>query len=198
MPKSVTRLHVGLGMSMAGVLLLLFTTGMLPTGTLLWPTVTIVVGCYLLWRAFWADGREANVFAGTFLLLTGVFLLLRTSALAQVTLQRLWPVFMSIGGLALLAYGISKGRDYRLVLGVPAAAIILLSVVFLLFSLEVVTISFTEFVLRWWPGLVVFWGITTVWSYFERRRTMGDIDEHVESPLLMPPDHIEDVDNLDQ
>lgn len=170
MPSRLNRFQVGIVLTVSGLLLLFFTTGVIQAAHYVWPAVAVIVGLFALRRAFWGDGREVNVFVGTFLLLTGVFLLLRVAALPHATFIRVWPIFMSFGGLALLSYAFWKGREYRLIIGVPAAAIVMLSVIFLLFSLDVIKMSFSLFVLQWWPLMLIFWGGVTVWSYLERRR----------------------------
>ena len=149
------RVQLGIALIVGGAALLLVTTGTVSIGALLLPMVVIVVGVVLLARAFMPDGREGNVFAGTFLVLLGGFLLLRESALAAVEIGMIWPIFMTIGGLALVAYGLKKGPESRMNLVVPGIAIILLSVLFLLFSLDIITVSLATVVVRWWPVLFV-------------------------------------------
>jgi hypothetical protein len=117
--------------------------------------VLIISGLLLLLRAFSSDGHEGNVFSGTFLALTGGFLLLWESALPAVELSLIWPIFMTIGGAALTSYGLKKGRDARLNLTVPGAVIIVLSLVFLAFSMDLIQASLAEVAVRWWPGLLV-------------------------------------------
>lgn len=158
------RALLSFGLILVGGALLLLTTGALSVGALVIPLSAIIAGVVLLWRAFMPDGREGNVFAGTFLALSGGFWVLRESALPGVSLSSIWPVFMTIGGTALVAYGIKKGRDYRLALLVPGTAIILLSGVFLMFSLEIVEAELSDVAVRWWPALLVLLGVFMMWS----------------------------------
>jgi hypothetical protein len=90
--------------------------------------------------------------------LSGIFILLQTTELVDVEFQRIWPVFMTIAGLSLLAYSFTRRRNHRAVTMVPASAMIVLSLLFLLFSLDIVETSFIVFVSRWWPSLLVFLG----------------------------------------
>lgn len=149
------RLPLSTGLIASGAVLLLVTTQQVSVGALILPLVVIVVGLVLLFRAFSPEGHEGNVFSGTFLALTGGFLLLWESALPAVELSMIWPVFMTIGGAALASYGFKKGRDARLNLTIPGAVIILLSLVFLAFSLDLIQASLATVAVRWWPILLV-------------------------------------------
>lgn len=141
-----------------GGVLLLWTNRLLPSFGALWPLLLLAGGIWQLDHALVSDGREATVLTGMIFTLSGIFILLRTTELLDVAFERIWPVFMAIAGFSLLAYGFKKGRGYRAAVMVPAVAILFLSGVFLLFSLDVVETSFISFVGRWWPALLVFLG----------------------------------------
>jgi hypothetical protein len=169
MSRGSGRLFFGLSLLFLGIVLLLQTNGILSTGQMVFPVAMTLGGVYLLYRAFFVGTTESAVFVGTFATLTGVFFVLYKSAFSAVELQRIWPVFMLFGAIALLAYGFMKGQEYRLALGVPAVVIAFLSIVFLLFSLEIVKTSFIQFVISWWPVLLVFVGVAMIWSHFQKK-----------------------------
>jgi hypothetical protein len=149
------RVLVSAGLILAGASLLLVTTGVVTVGALILPLVPIVVGVFLFARAFLPDGHEGNVFTGTFLGLTGGFWLLWEAALPAANLRMIWPVFMTIGGTALVAYGIKRGSESRVSLVTPGVAIIVLSSIFLLFSLNVIEASLAAIAVQWWPLILV-------------------------------------------
>ncbi|MDA3950114.1 MAG: hypothetical protein PF508_12965 [Spirochaeta sp.] len=138
-----------------GAALLLITTGVLTIGALILPFLLFGGGVLLFWRAFLPDGRDSNAFTGTLLSLTGGFWLLWESALPLVPATSVWPVFMTIVGVALVVYGIRKGGAYRFTLVTPGVAIVLLSGVFLLFSLKIVETSLVRMATVWWPLILV-------------------------------------------
>jgi hypothetical protein len=146
---------VSAGLILAGVSLLLVTAGVVTVGVLILPLVPIIVGIILFARAFLPDGHEGNVFTGTFLGLTGGFWLLWEAALPGADLRSIWPVFMTIGGMALVAYGIKRGSEPRISLVTPGIAIIALSSIFLLFSLDVIEASLAVIAVQWWPLILV-------------------------------------------
>mgnify|MGYP006275159409 FL=1 len=156
------RVLVSLSLIVGGGALLFLTTGTITVGGLLIPLVLIVAGGILLWRAFLPEGGEGNVFAGTFLLLSGGFWLLWEAALPAVELRAIWPVFMTTGGMALIAYGFKRGSELRMPLIVPGVVIVALSVLFLLFSLDVIDASLAEVAVSWWPILLVVLGFAMI------------------------------------
>jgi len=98
-----------------------------------------------------------------------VFFLLRNTVLPNVQLEKIWPVFMIIGGLSILPFAHKKSQSAKLAIIVPTVAIIGLAVIFLPFSLGVIEADFTHFVLRWWPAILLLVGALLVISYTIRR-----------------------------
>ena len=141
-----------------GAVLLLWTNGLLPSFGALWPLLLLIAGIWQLDYSLVSDGREATVLTGMVFTLSGIFVLLRTTGLLEVEFQRIWPVFMTIAGVSLLAYSFTRQRGHQAVLMVPSVAIVILSLLFLLFSLDILRVSFIDFVSRWWPMLLVLLG----------------------------------------
>lgn len=149
------RILVGFALLLMGGALLLLTTGVLTIGSLIFPLILLLVGVLWFWRAFLPDGRDSNIFGGTLLSLTGGFWLLWESALPGVAAVSVWPVFMTIVGIALITYGLKKGEEYRLTLVTPGGALVVLSGVFLLFSFNVIQASLVQVAAMWWPVLLI-------------------------------------------
>jgi hypothetical protein len=149
------RVLVGLSLVVAGGGLLLVTTRVVTVGAIIAPLLFVVIGVILFWRAFLPGGRDGNAFSGTLMALTGGFWILWESVLPGVRAGMVWPVFMTIVGIALIVYGVRKGEEYRFTLVVPGAAIVAMSGVFLLFSLDVIKASLTEVAVVWWPLILV-------------------------------------------
>lgn len=146
-------------LTVGGGVLLLWTNALLPSFGALWPLLLFAAGVWQLDHALAGEGREATVLTGTVFTLVGLLVFLRTTGILELQFQRVWPLFMSVAGISLIAYGFTRPRGYRAVLMVPATAIVMLSVIFLLFSLGIVRTSFLGFVGRWWPTLLVALGV---------------------------------------
>ncbi|MFP4329557.1 MAG: LiaF transmembrane domain-containing protein [Alkalispirochaetaceae bacterium] len=146
-------------LSVGGGVLLFWTNGLLPSFAALWPLLLFAAGVWQLDHALAADGREATVLTGTVFTLTGLLVFLRTTGIVELEFRRVWPLFMTVAAVSLIAYGFTRPRGARAVLMVPATAMVLLSLIFLLFSLRLVETPFLSFVGRWWPTLLVALGV---------------------------------------
>ena len=156
---------------LAGGALLLRTTGFLTANLSLWPLVLVFIGLFLLHRVYFKNGADAHIFSGIFLILVGAFLLVLNAGVLESDMQQFWPFFMLFAGVSLFFFAIKKTGAARLGMIIPAIAIILLSLFFLLFSLHIVSISLRQFVVIWWPGILVFAGAMLIIldSLMERR-----------------------------
>lgn len=145
-----------------GASLLLRTTGYVEGTFALWPLALVLFGMYLLYRVYFRNGYESNVFSGLFLILAGAFLLLSNTGLFDAEFRHIWPLFMLFAGISLFFYGLKKEGTAKMRMLIPSASIIILSLVFMLFSLRIVSMSFRRFVIMWWPALLVFAGAVLV------------------------------------
>jgi hypothetical protein len=128
--------------------------------------VLIIAGGWFLHEGFLRGRRDAYVFIGMFALLLGVFLLLATTVLSPVAMSSIWPVFMTITGLSLFAYGARRPWGSRMSFTVPGVAIAAISVVFLLFSLDIIDQSFSHLVAVYWPALLILAGAVLLLVHF--------------------------------
>ncbi len=179
---------IGIALFIVGGTLLLVTTGIMTVGAIILPVLFLVVGVALFWRAFLPARGDGNVFTGTFLVLTGGFSLLWESALPGVDIVTVWPVFMTITGVALAAYGIRKGNDYRFTLVTPGVALVILSIVFLLFSTNVIEVSLSRVASIWWPSVIILTGVFVLLYGNDRKDTDdGDDGDPELNEDLLPP-----------
>ncbi len=159
----------GITFVLIGSVLLLRTAGVMPDTWALWTVIPLIVGLMLLYLAFAKDGPEGYVFVGMILTLVGLVFLLLNTVMSSVELARIWPLFMTIAGASLAVYARSKVEPARLTLQIPAAAMVLLSAVFLMFSLNVIQHDFRRVVGAWWPVTLVAFGAFLLWLYYARR-----------------------------
>lgn len=155
----------GVVLTVLGVLLLFWTQNFINGLVRWWPLVITVYGAWLLYQAFFRASRPSVLLMGLLLFLSGTFILLLNTVLAPTLgLKELWPVFMGIVGVSLIPYGTRYRRTVRVSLVVPGVILILLMALFLLFSLSIVKESFAEFVIGWWPLVLVFMGLGLIAS----------------------------------
>jgi hypothetical protein len=164
-PVRKATLITGIVLTVLGALLLLWMKGFVDNLVRWWPAAFVAFGAYFLYRAWFCKGRPASLFVGLLMFLTGAFILaVNNLAAPALGLTELWPVFMGIVGVSLIPYGSRYRRTIRVGLVIPGIILIVLMAVFLLFSLSIVKESFADFVISWWPLVLVFMGITLVAS----------------------------------
>jgi hypothetical protein len=152
-----------------GAILLLWNLRLIPGLESLWPVLLVIAGIGFLYEGALRRRRDAYVFIGMFALLLGVFFLLAETVLSPVALSSIWPVFMTITGVSLFAYGARRPWGSRMSFTVPGVAIVVISLVFLIFSLDIVDRSFARLVAIYWPGLLIVAGLVLLSVHFLRR-----------------------------
>ena len=152
-----------------GIALLLWNLGLVPEFESLWPVLLILLGIWFLYEGYLRHRRDAYVFIGMFILLLGLFLLAAAAFLTPVAISSIWPVFMTITGLSLFAYGVRRRGGSRMSFTVPGVAMAGISVIFLLFSLEIIDRSFTRLVAVYWPILLILAGVALLSVHLARR-----------------------------
>jgi hypothetical protein len=73
-----------------------------------------------------------------------------------------WPLFSVFTGLALIPAGLRHYGEFRVKYMVPAGAFIILGAGLLVFSLDIVSFSLAQFVVAWWPLLIVLAGLILI------------------------------------
>ena len=164
------RLVFGAVFSLLGVLLLLRTTGNIPTYSALWPAFLVVLGLLLLYFSLVRGASERYILLGMVCALVGLYVLLSKTILSEKDLRKFWPIFMTIVGVSFIPYGYKKRGNARIALLVPAWAIIALSLVFLFFSLGLSDTPFRAVIATWWPVVFIIIGVVLVLSFFKRKK----------------------------
>jgi hypothetical protein len=164
---------LGVSFVLVGTVLLIWTAGFLDRVAALWPLLPLLAGLVVSYYGIFRHGPDYYIFAGTSLVLGGVLLLLTTTVL-PTTLARIWPLFMTIIGVAMLAYGLRKRTITRLTFTIPGGAMIFLSGLFLPFSLELVQMDFADFVAVWWPAIFVLAGGSLLFAHLFRAKRQRD------------------------
>ena len=153
-----------------GMGMLLVTTGLLPRYGDLWPIPLCLLGLLFLYLVAAQDASIGYVVPGVLFSLSGALLILHAVFFPFVSMDRFWPLFMSIAGLSLLVYGRRVEPSRRVAVIVPAVSIIILSLVFFPFSLDLIRQDFTSFVAVWWPVLFLLLSTGLFGAYLRKKR----------------------------
>jgi hypothetical protein len=149
---------------LAGLALLLRTTGAVHGMRPLWPILLLALGGLFLCLSFVRPrGSSASFATGLFFILVGAVMLLASLAMWHV--KEFWPLFMLAAGFALLASGLRHFRGLKAFFFVPASGFIVLGAFFGLFSFSIVKIGLGEFVHTWWPTILIAAGVVLFVAY---------------------------------
>ncbi len=170
-------LVIGVLLLLVGGLLLLWTFGYLRNLTALWPVIFVLLGLLILYAVLMRGAAEVYAFPGMLMGLGGLYFLVGNSFMSWHSLIRIWPVFMAITGVSIVPYALLKKGNARAVLLVPSIAIVILALIFLPFSLRVVSVRFVRFASEWWPLLIVILGMIFLAAHFVRVRRPGEGEE---------------------
>ncbi len=133
----------------AGIWLLPVTTGAATRPGRLWPLLLVGAGAIWLYLALSRRFTSGAVLGGTMLGLSGLLLVL--SEFLGWRTGQIWPLFMIVLGLSLLAKGFSRSRSLTASYLVPALCFMGLGVFFAAFSFDATPLSFMQFMRAYWP-----------------------------------------------
>jgi len=156
---------------LVGIALLLVTTGAFKGAFRVWPLLVMAVGGGLIYVALIRRPSPAFLFGGISFVLEGSFFLV--ALLARLSMRRAWPFAMVTGGVAGIVAGMVAWRRPRPHYLVPSISFILLGALFALFSFDVAAGSFREFIVTWWPSLLILGGILLFVAFGLKRGRAG-------------------------
>ncbi|MDR2150238.1 MAG: DUF5668 domain-containing protein [Spirochaetaceae bacterium] len=106
--------------------------------------------------------RSLYLFLAAFFIQIGLFLLLSALHLFPVPFSKAWPFLSIFSGLALFPTGWHRYGVLKTNYIVSSVAFMILGSVLLLFSFDMVSFSFAQFVLNWWPLIIILAGLVLV------------------------------------
>lgn len=104
-------------------------------------------------------------FTGLYSCLTGALFMFISSGFVQSGVERFWPLAVFLAGVCVLITGIAKDRSIKLPCLVPSVIIIFLSLFFLLFSLDIIKMSFTRWISVFLPALFFVSGLGLIFVF---------------------------------
>lgn len=160
----------GLVFMVAGVFLLiwLYIDG-IPFPTL--PFIYISLGVICLFLTFAFTKSSILLLLGTLGIFWGVVSLLSVTQIISYSQLELWPFSVIASGISLFVSGIYKFRKVKSSYLFPSLTLVCIGIVFLLFSMHVVKMSFAEFIARIFPILFIVFGGSLIGIFiFQKNR----------------------------
>jgi hypothetical protein len=163
-----------------GLIVVVITLMML--GDLRLPRFVLSCIAFLCGSVMWYAGillknRARFFFAATFLVLTGIMMLILDAGFISVSLPVVWPLFMIFVGIAFLVSGVIRYRKLHAMYLTPALAFLGLGILFLLFSTHLIQLSLIRVVL--WAFPIVFLPLAVTLIIWFARKGSGNRESDV-------------------
>jgi hypothetical protein len=167
-PKSTRKITariifiIGLLLMLLGSAFLLGTIAGTSQLSVLGAFFFVIIGAVCAVFAIKLNKRSLYLFFAAFFMLIGFFLFLSALTIIPVSFSQGWPLLSVFAGLALFPAGWHRYGAVRSRYVVPSLAFVILGCVLLIFSFNMVPFSFKQFILNWWPLIVVLAGLVLV------------------------------------
>ncbi len=139
--------------------------------------LVLIIGAVFAIIAVKLNKRAVYFFIAAFFLQTGFFLFLSTLHIFSFSLSKSWPLFSVFAGISLFIAGWHRYRRFRPWYAVPSLALVILGCILLMFSFDIVPFSFFQFVVHWWPLLLVLAGLILVLASLSSKIRPEDADK---------------------
>jgi len=149
------------------------------------PFIALCIGAIFCFCAFAFNQSGAFMFVGLSTVVYGVLALLTEQSVIHLTLMELWPIMVIGCGVSLLLSGLYSKRQIKSVYFFPSIMLICLGAIFLLFSLNIIDMSFVEFVGKWWPVLLIIGGLGLVALFLVQQSKYKKIFPYMEDDSLV-------------
>jgi hypothetical protein len=153
---------VGTLFMVGGVLVLLAAIQGISRLSVIVPVLFLTIGAVFAICAIKLRKRSLYLFFASYFLLTGFFLVLLALHILPIPFSKSWPLLSVFAGISLIPAGWHRYIRIRAVYLLPGIAFTGLGSVLLFFSMDIAPWSFRQFMLDWWPLLVVLAGFILV------------------------------------
>jgi hypothetical protein len=134
----------------------------------------VILGIICAAMAILLSKRGLYLFLAAFFLQVGFFLFLLALRIFPLRLSESWPLLSVFAGLSLFPAGWRRFGVLRTGYVVPSIAFVILGLALLVFSFDLVAFSFRQFMLDWWPLLIVLAGLVLVLVSLGSKSGAGD------------------------
>jgi hypothetical protein len=136
------------------------------TATTVCDFAIVFFGLVFLYFAFINKISMLKFFLGLFFSFTGIFLLIVHAHFLSASIKKLWPLIVLFAGFSLIFSAILSKKRITVSLLIPSLFLIFLSVLFLIFSLDIVTKSLISVAINFLPWLLILSGFVLFGSFF--------------------------------
>lgn len=155
-------LALGVICILAGILFFVRVSAKLDAHIETWTVCLTVIGAVVFYLSLIKFNYALVFFSGLFFVLSGFFFMIVNSGVVQTGVSGLWPFVIVLAGISLMLTGIAKDRRIRVSYFFPSLMLIFLGLFFLLFSLDIIEMSFRKWISIFWPLFPFFLGLSLI------------------------------------
>lgn len=181
-------LAAGMFLIFAGVLMAFAFVGTRPDfAAWIIPVAIFLAGLVDLYMYIAFKRTPFKLFFGLCLSLYGIFSLVLVFSLFSAKIAQLWPLYMLLTSVSLFVAGRTTGKRFTLNYDLPALTLFILGLFFLLFSFDVIKISFGQLALFIWPLLLILAGVFLIVLFLRRKSLLEILPKDVSNELNNEP-----------
>ena len=142
---------------------------------LIFPSVLLIVGMIILYFALLGKRRLLPILIGLLLFSAWLFSLLVLAEVIPYTVDEVWPAMAILAGVMLIPVAYIRYGFLPITFVLSAIVLCVLGGTFLLFSLDIITMSFAQFASMWWPVLIIVCGVALICLFFYTRKHSKEV-----------------------
>ncbi|WP_147613818.1 hypothetical protein [Treponema pectinovorum] len=127
-----------------------------------WTVFVTVIGAFVFYLSLIKFNYALVFFSGLFSVLAGFFFMILSSGVIGAGVSSLWPFVIVLAGISLMFTGIAKDRRIRVSYFFPSMMLVFLGLFFMLFSLDIIDMSFRKWISIFWPLFPFLLGLSLV------------------------------------
>lgn len=125
-----------------------------------------LIGAFFLYLACIKKTSMWKFMTGLFLTLSGIFFLVVETCFSAYNLAVLWPVLVSFVGISVIFGAVFSKKKITFSIVIPSVLLIFMGILYLLFSLDIVKISFISVVTNLLPFVLILSGAVLLGVFF--------------------------------
>lgn len=130
------------------------------------PFIIFLIGSVGLYFTLIKRKNSAVFFLSSLCVLYSCFIVFIDSHIIEYSLMKMWPIIVIFAGVSLIFTNLYKWKKLTSSFTIPAIALCIMGVLFLLFSLDIIKIKFITAVTESLPFLIIIFGLILICLFF--------------------------------
>ena len=139
------------------------------------PSILLAIGIVIVYFSVLGKKSLFSLILGFLLFSAWLFFLLIFAELIPYSVSEFWPAMSIFIGAMLIPIAFIKYGFLPITFLLSAIVLVVLGGTFLLFSLDIIEMSFSEFASIWWPILIIAGGVALLSLFFYTRKHKKEV-----------------------